>query len=187
MKTLPAVAIALAVGLLPLIAEDKPQAAHKPDEAVAHVNNRTLTWGELAKAVAALKKQFTSYGRNVTDEQLPLLRYDVLQQMVTHELVLQEARGHEPANLDEQVKQQLDTAKTQLGSEEAFTKALADMDVTLADYSKRVREDMIVRERIQQIAETQTKVTPEDIKDFYDSNRDKMKLPERVHASHILI
>src|SRR2546425_11806570 len=80
MKTLPAVAVALAVGLLPLIAEDKPQAAHKPDEAVAHVNNQTLTWGELAKAVAALKKQFTSYGRNVTDEQLPPLRYDVLQQ-----------------------------------------------------------------------------------------------------------
>jgi parvulin-like peptidyl-prolyl isomerase len=187
MKTLPAVAIALAVGLLPLMAEDKPQAAHKPDEAVAHVNNQTLTWGELDKAVAALKKQFTAYGRNVTDEQVPLLRYDVLQQMVTHELVLQEARGHEPANLDEQVKQQLDTAKTQLGGDEAFNKALADMDVTLADYAKRAKEDLIVRERIRQIAEAQTKVTPEDVKNFYDSNRDKMKLPERVRASHILI
>lgn len=185
MKILSAVGIAFVATLLPVMAQEK--SGHKPEDAAARVNGQSLTWGEMDKAVAALRKQFTAYGRTVTDEQEPLLRYDVLQQMITHELVLQEARGHEPADLDESVKKQIDTVKLQLGGEDAFKKALTDMAVTLPEYSKRVREDLIVRERIRQIAEAQTKVTPEDVKSFYDKNRDKMKSPESVHASHILI
>lgn len=184
--------VALAVTLLPMMAHaQKPEgttpAAHKPEDAAARVNGHALTWGELDKAVAALKKQFTAYGRTVTDEQVPLLRYDVLQQMVTHELVLQEAHGHEPADLEESLNKQIDNIKLQLGGDDAFKKALAEMDVTLPEYSKRVREDLIVRERIRQIADAQTKVTPEEVKAFYDKNLDKMKVPESVHASHILI
>src|SRR5438093_1410255 len=51
----------------------------------------------------------------------------------------------------------------------------------------RVRDDLIVRERVRQITEAQTKILPEDGRSFYDKNRDKFKLPERVRASHILI
>src|SRR5438094_144866 len=89
-----------------------PPATHKPEDVVARVGDHAIKWQELDTAVAGLSKQFASYGRSVSDGQLPAMRYDVLQQMITHELVLQDARGHEPTDLDEQVKKQIaDVAK----------------------------------------------------------------------------
>ena len=164
-----------------------PPATHKPEDFVARVGDHAIKWQELDTAVAGLSKQFASYGRSVSDGQLPAMRYDVLQQMITHELVLQDARGHEPSDLDEQVKKQIADAKLQLGGDEGFTKALTEMNVTPADYSQRVRDDLIVRERVRQITEAQTKILPAEAHSFYDKNRDKFKLPERVRASHILI
>lgn len=190
MKRFQVVAAILAISASALAAPEpaKPAAAApKPEDTVARVNGHALLRTDLDKAVVALKKQFTAYGRQISEEQMPLLRYDVLQQMVTHELALQDAHGHEPADLDSQVKTQIDLVKAQLGSDEAFTKALAEMEVTEADYSHRVREDLIVREHIRKITETEARISPDDVKAFYDNNRDKMKVPERVQASHILI
>jgi peptidyl-prolyl cis-trans isomerase C len=186
MKTFQAVATALALSALPLLAQDKPN-PQETDKPVARVNGRAIAQSELDRAVAALKKQFAAYGRNVSDEQTPQMRYDLLQQMITHELVLEEARGHEATNLTEQVNKQIEAAKLQLGGEEEFTKALAEMDVSATEYAKRVREDLMVRERIRQLNESETKVTPEEVKTFYDNNRAKMSIPERVSARHILI
>jgi peptidyl-prolyl cis-trans isomerase C len=185
MKHLFAIAI-LAVALTAR-AEDKPAVTHKPDEVVARVGDHAIKWQELDLAVAGMSKQFAAYGRAIPPEQTAQLRYDILQQMVTHELALQEARGHEPADLDELIKQQTAQAKEQIGGEEALKKALSEMGVSMEEYAQRTREDILVRERIRQIAEAQAKVTPEEVKSFFDNNRDKMKVPERVRVSHILI
>ena len=53
--------------------------------------------------------------------------------------------------------------------------------------TQRLRDDLTVQEYLRQIAEASIKVTPEDVREFYDSNREKMRVPERVRASHILI
>jgi parvulin-like peptidyl-prolyl isomerase len=107
--------------------------------------------------------------------------------MVTHELALQDAKGHEPADLEAQVKKQSEEAQQQLGGAAAFDKALAEMGLTSAEFTKRLREDLIVRDRIRQAVENSTNVTPAEVRAFYDEKRDQMKTPERVRASHILI
>jgi peptidyl-prolyl cis-trans isomerase C len=197
MKAFVVIAAAVVFAGLAVGAEDKPAASpapktvapteQKPGDIVARVGDHAITRAELDTTTSAMVKQFTAYGRPLTDAQMPLLRYDVLQQMVTHELALQEARGHEPADLDQQVQKQIDEAKLQAGGEEGFTNALAGMNVTLAEFTQRLRDDVIVRDRLLQLADASAKVTPEDARKFYDENRERMKMPERVRASHILI
>jgi peptidyl-prolyl cis-trans isomerase C len=197
MRYLFAVVVAATLAIWPAIGAEKTQAVtaatapvatdRKSSDIVARVGDQVITAQELDQTVSAMTRQFAAYGRNIPSNQLARLRYDVLEQMVTHELALQEAKGHESADLDDQVKKEVDATRQRLGGEEAFTNALASMNVSEEEYTKRVREDEIVRDRLEQIAATKIKITPEEVRKFYDDNRDKMKIQERVRASHILI
>ncbi len=189
MKTLLAVLAAVALAVLPSRAQDKPQSAgtHKPDEAVARVGDRTIQWQELDRSLSVVTQQFSARGRRLSDDELARLRYDLLDRLVIHELALQEAHGHEPAALDDMVKRQIETVRAQAGTAEVFSNVLASLHVTEKEYADRLREDLIVRERVRQVAEAGATVSAEEVRKFYDDNPDKMKTPERVRASHILI
>ena len=164
-----------------------PIIEHKAEDVVARVGKTEIKWGQVEPAVAAFLKQFSQRGRTFPPEQLGRLRYDVLNEMVTRELVLQQVAGNEPTNLTTQVKAQIDQAKAQAGGDENYTKALAEMGVTPDEYAKRVREMILIQEIIKKAVDDKVKVTEADCKKFYDENRSKFVVPEQVRASHILI
>ena len=164
-----------------------PVAEHKPEEVVARVGKTEIKWNQVEPAVAAFLKQFSMRGRTFPQEQLGRLRYDVLNEMVTRELVLQQVAGHEPTNLTAQVKAQIEQAKLQAGGDENYTKALAEMGITADEYAKRVREMLLSQEVIKKAVDEKIKITADDCKKFYDENRSKFVVPEQMRASHILI
>jgi len=177
-------------------AEDKPKdtvvpvapaSEHKTNDVVARVGKTEIQWGQLDPAVETYIKQFNSRGRSFPMEQLGRLRYDVLDEMITRDLLLQQAVGHEPTNLAAQVKEQLEMSKTQAGSDEAYAKALAEMGVTADEYAKRVGEMILIQDTIKKAVDAKVKVTPADCKKFYDENRSRFVIPEQIRASHILI
>ena len=164
-----------------------PVIEHKPDDVVARVGKTEIKWNQVEPAVAAFLKQFSARGRSFPQEQLGRLQYDVLNEIVTRELVLQQVAGNEPTNLTAQVKAQIEQAKLQAGGDELYTKALADMGVTSDEYAKRVREMILIQETLKKVVDEKVKVTDDDCKKFYDGNRSKFIVPEQVRASHILI
>ena len=177
-------------------AEDKPKepgaaaapaADHKPGDVVARVGKTEIKWAQLDPAVNTFIKQFSQRGRTFPMEQIDRLRYDVANEMVIRELVLQQTAGHEPTNLAAQVTEQIEQSKQQAGGNEAYAKALSDMGVTPDEYAKRVREMLLIQETIKQAVDTKVKVSADDCKKFYDENRSRFVIPEQVHASHILI
>jgi peptidyl-prolyl cis-trans isomerase C len=171
-------------------AAQKPTATttdHKPDDAVARLGEKTILWKDLDAEVNRVKARLERNGRTFPPERLSEMRYNILDQMITRELVLDKARGHEPAGLDEKVKEQLAAIKQRFGGEEGLSKALEEDGLTQADLAKQVREGILMEETLQAYVDSQIKVTPEDVKGFYDSNPEKFKRPESVRASHILI
>ena len=165
-----------------------PVADHKATDVIARIGKTEIKWEQLDPAVNTFIKQFSARGRSFPMEQLGRLRYDVLDEMVTRELVLQQTVGHEPTNLAAQVQELIETSKAQAGSPEAYAKAVADLGVTPEEYAKRVREMILIQETIKQAVEPKIKVAAEDCKKFYDDNRSRyFVIPEQVRASHILI
>lgn len=183
----------LLTGLLSatVFAQDKPAPvappAHKPGDAVARVGGTAITWSEVDTAVRAFTQQFTAYGREFPAEQLPQLQYNIVNDMVSHEAVVQANRGHEPKDLDAQVARSIDQAKQQLGGDEGFTKALDEMGMKRSEYEKRLRDGLTAQAAIKQLVDDKVKVSADESKKFYDENRSKFTTPERVRASHILI
>jgi peptidyl-prolyl cis-trans isomerase C len=74
-----------------------------------------------------------------------------------------------------------------MGGEEGFSKALSESSVTIQEYTARVRENIMVRENVQRFVDANVKVSPEEVKRYYDENKAQFKEPEQVRASHILI
>jgi len=164
-----------------------PAVEYKAEDVVARIGKTEIKWGQVEPAVTAFLKQFSMRGRTFPQEQLGRLHYDVLNEMVTRELVLQQAAGNEPTNLTAHVKEQIEQAKLQAGGDENYTKALTDMGITPDEYAKRVREMLLIQETIKKAVEEKVKITDEGCKKFYDENRSKFVVPEQVRASHILI
>ena len=156
-------------------------------EIVARVNGTEIKRKELDAAVRALAAQMARRGRQISPGDTAQVQHDVLEEIVGRELLLQEGSKHTPADVDQKTQAQIETVKKQLGGEERFKETLTDTGITPEEYGKRVHNNVIVQDAIQQIVDKEVKMTPEEVRSFYDKNPDQFRQPETVRASHILI
>ena len=161
--------------------------ASATNEVVARINGLEINRKELDSAVQAFVVQMARQGRPILPSQSPTLQHDVLEELIGRDLLLEEGGKHIPADIDKKVQEQVNQMKTQIGGEDQFVKTLADSGITSEEYTRRLRDNIIIREAIQSFVDKETKVSPEDARAFYDKNPDQFKQPELVRASHILI
>ena len=183
------------------LAEEKPKAAAAPavknpaattsaastGEVVARVNGSVINRKDLDASVHALVLQMARQGREILPDVTARLEHDVLEEMIGRQLLLQEGSKHPPADVDQKVQAQIELVTKQLGGDEQLKQALTETGSTLAEYAKRVHDNVIIQDTIQQFIDKEVKITPEEIKSFYDKNPDQFRQPETVRASHILI
>ena len=198
---IPAVLIIAVVLAGPAMAEEKakpaagpgtnpaPVAATAPitNAVVARVNGTEIKRQELDAALQAVTMQMTRRGRALPPSNGARLEYDVLDEMVDRELLFQEGSKNPPADLDQKTQTQIDAVKKQFGSDEQFKATLVETGITPEEYAKRVRNNLIVQGAIDQLVDKDVKITPEEVKAYYDKNPDQFLRPESVRASHILI
>jgi peptidyl-prolyl cis-trans isomerase C len=156
-------------------------------EVAARVNGVEITRKDLDTEVQGYSDQMAHQGRPVPPAQIAVLQQRVLDQIIGRQLVLQQGLKQIPADVDKKVQEQIDQAKASKGGDAEFNKALADSGVTIEQFTRDVRDSIIIRETIQSVIDKQVKISPEDVKAFYDGNPDQFKQPELVRASHILI
>lgn len=168
---------------------DKPAAPtpHNPNEVVARVDAAEIKRVELDGAVRGVIMQMAQRGRSFPQEQVALLERDMIEQLIGRQLLLQEGLKLKIEGLDNKVQEQVKTTKTKIGGDEAFAAALKQADTTEAEFIQRTRDSIIINEVVEQTIDANIKVTPEQVKEFYDKNPDKFDQPELVKASHILI
>ncbi|MGD1020007.1 MAG: peptidylprolyl isomerase [Verrucomicrobiia bacterium] len=154
---------------------------------VARVNGAEITRKDLDVAVQSYTYQMSRQGRRASPGQAAALQQSLLDELIGRQLILQQGNKQIPADIDKKVQDQIDQMKTRMGGDDEFNKTLADTGVTLAQYTRQLRDNIIIRETIQSVIDKQVKISPEDARAFYDSNPDQFKQPELVRASHILI
>ena len=182
--------VTLAVTLISValsVADPATPPAPNPDEIIARVSGTEIKRRDLDVATKALQMQLAQQGRGVAREQFAQFERDMLDELIGRELVLQAARTQDLPDIDVKVKEQMERIKTQLGGEEAMTKTFRETGVTPAEYTKRLRDNIIVQESVQRMVEEKSKVTADEIQSFYNSNTNRFLRPETTRASHILI
>ncbi|MGM0882208.1 MAG: peptidylprolyl isomerase [Bacillota bacterium] len=106
-----------------------------------------------------------------------------LDNLITEELIAQEAKAKSITVTDADVTAEIDLIKKSIGSEEQFNSALAQAGMTLESLQKNTKIDLTIRK----ILEPRTDVTEEEIQQFYNENKESLGTPEQIQASHILV
>jgi peptidyl-prolyl cis-trans isomerase C len=161
----------------------KPVPAQLPD-VLARVNGEAVNKAEFDRAVGALEAR---NGGPVPAEQRDRILREVLDQIVSYKLLIQESRTRKIAATDAEVDERIKEIQKQFPSEDAFKQMLTSRKTTLDQVRSDIRQDITVQKLITNEIADKVAVKPDQVTDFYAKNPDQFNQPERVRASHILI
>ncbi len=162
-------------------APPKPMPAELPD-VVARVNGQPVSKTDFDRLV---KNVEAGRGPIPAEKRDEVLRA-VLDQLITYNVLKQEAASRKLAVADTDVDAQLAQMQKQFPTEAEFNKALAARNTTVAQLKADAKIDMAINKMMESEV-TGVAATDADVQDFYAKNPDKFKQGEQARASHILI
>jgi peptidyl-prolyl cis-trans isomerase C len=156
--------------------------AQLPD-VLARVNGEPVTKTDFERLV---KNMELGNGPIPAERRDEILR-GALDQLVTYTVMTQEARARNVAVSDAEIDTQIKQMRAQFPTEDEFKKALAARNLTLDQFKKDTRVDLMISRMMEAEVKTAAAATDADARQFYDKNPEKFRQGEAVRASHILI
>ena len=165
----------------------KVQPKTSPDDVMARVNGTSITRLEVERAVKVMLAQ-NNVPQPLEPEIMEQAQAAALDQLISAELLYQEAAKLEMKDLDKLVAEKIAQNKAKFSSEAEFDQAMKGVDMTPQDMQDFSRKDILINNFIEKRFAAKAAVTDLEARKFYDDNLDKhFKKPESARASHILI
>jgi peptidyl-prolyl cis-trans isomerase SurA len=154
-----------------------------PDDVVARINEVDIT-------TAALEEQYT---RNILGvdplpdpDEADDLRLQLLNEMITNEILMQLAAERELTATDAEIDVQFNEFKAQY-SAERFQELLDEQEITTEDLRVELRNSLTIEKLVNMEITSKISVSDIDIEAFFNKNMASFDLPETFYISHILI
>lgn len=171
----------------PEAAKSAPAPATSPGDVLAKVNGTAITRGEVDRAMKVLVAQ-NRIPQPTTEEATKQAQSSTLDQLISAELLYQAGLKKDVKDLDKKVADKVAQNKAKFATPAEFESALKSSGMTEKELADITRKDIVINNLLETEIAPKIKVSDEEIKTFYDQNRDKyFKQEEAVRASHILI
>lgn len=108
---------------------------------------------------------------------------EVLDALIVEKIVAAEVEEKDIEISDEDVQAEMDEMKEIYGGEEQFTMALAQAGLNEED----MKEDLKMNLRLKTLVDPYLEISEEDMKSYFEENKEKFGEQEQVKASHILV
>jgi len=143
--------------------------------------------GQLDEAVLKVKANADAQGQAIPPEQIAMVEPNVLDNLIQTQILMSRATDGEKAKAREDATRNLQDAKTNAPSEEAFNARLKAMGTSQDQIVKALAEQSTAEAVL--VRELKINITDADIKKFYEdpTNAPHFQQPEMVRASHILL
>lgn len=162
--------------------------AELPEGVVAKVNDVEIPAAELTQAVnAALGQNPQLKGMVTSEDKMAEFKKSVLQKMIETELLDQEGEKLEIADFDAKVDEKMAALKKSFPDPQKFQDALAKQKMTEEDLRNKVEKGIRIETLLKEKIKNKISISDEEVKKFYETNKDKMKEKAAVRASHILV
>ena len=132
---------------------------------VATVNDEVITEGELNHLLQS------QYGLSTLDA------------LITNKIVELEAEKLDITLTDEEIEEEYNEYAQSYGGEDALLKAIKTYNMTKEDIIKDIKIYLLTLK----VMEDYIGITDEDVKTYFEENKDSFSTPEQVEASHILV
>jgi peptidyl-prolyl cis-trans isomerase C len=179
---LTAVVICLLGALLAL-----PLVKGPPENQVAVVDGAIITKAELDREVNRVKQRLMNTGKPGIDSQLSRLRNQVLDQLISRELLYQESQRKGITVSEAKINEKLEAMKGNFPSEADFDNILKEAHLSEVQIKSQIERSLAIDEFITAMFVEKVTLSEQEVKAYYESNPESFKQPEQVRASHILI
>ncbi|ADL07837.1 PpiC-type peptidyl-prolyl cis-trans isomerase [Thermosediminibacter oceani DSM 16646] len=152
----------IATAILALIAGCSPGSSK---EVVARVNGEEISKDELY------------------DVMVKLVGKEALDYLVSQKIIDLEAKKQNINVSEEDIQRELEKVYEYYGGEEAFTQNLQMSGYSLEEYKKDLAMDI----KIKKLLEPKISITEEEIKSYFEENKDNFAREKQVRARHILV
>ncbi|MBI2948525.1 MAG: peptidylprolyl isomerase [Verrucomicrobia bacterium] len=178
-------------------AEPIPQTPLKPKFSVAATNlfaDRVLAKGkgvevrqsQVDDLYVAFKANQVAAGKLVPDALRKKIEADILDKLITTQLVLSRATEADRTKAKGLVEELVAAQKKQAPSEESFNRQLLAVGMTPEQYRAQMLEQAIVESVIDREIRAKKVVTESQAREFYDKSPQLFQEPELARVSHIL-
>jgi len=153
---------------------------------VATVNDIPVKQDEVDLYMSFILSQDPDAASSITDEGRSELEINIIDSLLVVKLLEQYAEANNIMISQEEIDMQMDTIIASYESESAFEADLKERNVDRGFLEKELKSQ-ILRNKIFIEATAEVIVTEEQVREYYDENRQTMfTTPERVRVSHIL-
>lgn len=162
--------------------------AEKPaDTFIARVNGVEIAQKDLERKFNLIKERYASMGMPLDDDRLEEFKENILKSLIDQQVLFQESVAQGITIEPEEIKEELDSFKKQFETESAFQKQIAEMNYTEEFILSQIKQSKTIDKYIEEKVMPGIAVSEADARAYFDANPDEFKMPERVHASHILL
>lgn len=154
---------------------------------VAVVNGVDLSEADLNQEINIIMPMSQPFHGKISDEKKAKIRSEAMKVLVDYELMAQDARGKGLKIPQEVIDGEMGKLIKKFKSKEELAAAYKGAGFTDKTFL-RIMERRLLAEKIHAVeVDGKLSVTPEKLKNYYDSNISKYNKPEEFRASHILI
>ncbi|MCX5665940.1 MAG: peptidylprolyl isomerase [Candidatus Omnitrophica bacterium] len=158
------------------------------DKIVVVVNNEIITQREVDMMLAPIYEQYkTMYKGTELIKMLEDVREKILKQLIEDRLIFSEAKKLNIVINDKEVDAKVDEMKSKVGTEVDLENMLHEQNLTLNELRARYKEKIMIRKLIDQKVGAKIIITPLEVKNYYNNNKDSFMQPEEVRLKTILI
>ena len=180
---------AIVTVLAPVLLTSPALAGEKkaPEGNVAVVNGSVITRADFDREMRRVQQRLLGMGKVLSDSQLSEIKKQVLEDLITRELLYQESQKQGIIVDEAAINEQLKKLEERFPSEAEFKSALSKADLSEATLRSQLQRGMAIQQFIDKQFVQKITVSGGESKTYYDSHPDLFKQPEEVRASHILI
>jgi peptidyl-prolyl cis-trans isomerase C len=167
----------------PLAAEQKTKPL-RDDDVVARVNGSMIYRKSVREVVQGILTLQDTQPDAATVGELARQARDSL---IALELLYQESQARGVVVTDAAVDEEIARSKSGFPDAQAFDTAMKAKGMTEADLRRDTRMTMAVTRLLEGSVWRDIQISPQQVKDFYDQNKEEFKHPAQIRVSHILI
>jgi len=157
-------------------------------EPTISINGKPVSHFDFINAMQSYAMEmFHKTVEQLSEEETGKIQEIATERIIARELIYQQALAEGVVASDEEVTKEMTKVMANFPSPEEFFATLEKADIDRDSYYRMIRQDLSVNKMTEKKSSTAVKPTEEEMQAFYDANTEKMRKPEQVRASHILV
>ena len=156
-------------------------------DVVAKVNGQDIHDDDIIRELKKTLKNYKDRGIPLTAEEEKITAKKLIENEIERALLLQKGNEINALVSDEALDKKLRKVKSSFKSDSIFEHELKNRKLTLDQYKKELKIDLLMQQVIDREIEPNIKVSEKDIQSFYEKNKGKFITEKKVRASVILI